>query len=84
MDISKLSHGAKLVLAGTAAFLLVSFFNWQEVEFGDIASAGVSMWHGWGFLAGLLALALLVWEGLRLANIEVALPVGPAGDAYHW
>jgi hypothetical protein len=78
MDISKLSHGAKLVLAGTVAFLLVSFFNWQEVEFGDIASAGVSMWHGWGFLAGLLAIALLVWEGLRLANIEVALPVGPA------
>ena len=65
MDISKLSHGAKLVLAGTVAFLLVSFFNWQEVEFGDIASAGVSMWHGVGILAGLLALALLVWEGLR-------------------
>lgn len=78
MDISKLSHGAKLVLAGTVAFLIVSFFNWQEVEFGDIATAGASMWNGWGVLAGLLAIALLVWEGLRLANINVALPVGPA------
>jgi hypothetical protein len=78
MDISKLSHGAKLVVAGTVAFLIVSFFNWQEVEFGDIATAGASMWNGWGVLAGLLAIALLVWEALRLANINVALPVGPA------
>ena len=78
MDISKLSHGAKLVVAGTVAFLIVSFFNWQEVEFGNIATAGASMWNGWGVLAGLLAIALLVWEALRLANISVALPVGPA------
>lgn len=78
MDISKLSHGAKLVVAGTIAFLIVSFFNWQEVEFGDIATAGASMWNGWGVLAGLLAIALLVWEALRLANISVTLPVGPA------
>jgi hypothetical protein len=77
MDISKLSHGAKLVLGGTIAFLIVSIFNWQEVEYATI-SAGVSMWHGIGVLAGLFALALLVWEGLRLANIEVTLPVGPA------
>jgi cation transport ATPase len=78
MDISKLSHGAKLVIAGTVAFLIVSIFNWQEVEFAGIASAGRSMWHGWGVLAGLLAIALLVWEAIRLANINVALPVTPA------
>lgn len=78
MDMSKLSQGTKLVLGGTVAFLIVSFFNWQEVEFGDIATAGASMWNGWGVLAGLLAIALLVWEGLRLANIEIALPIGPA------
>lgn len=78
MDISRLSHGAKLVLAGTIAFLIVSFFNWQEVEIAGIASAGASMWNGWGWLAGLCAVALIVWEGLRLANISVTLPTGPA------
>ena len=31
-----------------------------------------------GLVIGLLAIALLVWEALRLANISVALPVGPA------
>lgn len=73
MDISKLSHGAKLVLGGTVLFLLFSFFNW--FTYGPY---GESMWHGVGFLAGLLALALIVWEGLRLVNIEVGLPVTPA------
>ena len=77
MDISKLSHGAKLIIAGTIVFLIVSIFNWQEVDIG-IASAGRSMWHGWGVLAGLLAIALLVWEAIRLANVNVALPVTPA------
>ena len=78
MDISKLSHGAKLVIGGTVAFLIVSIFNWQEVEFAGIASAGRSMWHGWGVLAGLLAIALLVWEAIRLANIDLTMPVTPA------
>jgi hypothetical protein len=78
MDFSKLSNGAKLVLGGTIAFLIVSIFNWQEIEIANIATAGRSMWAGWGTLAGLLAIALLVWEGLRLANINVTLPVTPA------
>ena len=74
MDISKLSHGAKLVLAGTVLFLLFSFFDWFSVE----GIGGLSMWNGVGTLAGLLAIALIVWEGLRLVNISVALPVTPA------
>jgi len=78
MDISKLSHGAKLIIGGTIAFLIVSIFNWQEVDISGIASVGRSMWHGWGVLAGLLAIALLVWEVIRLANINVAMPVTPA------
>ena len=77
MDISKLSHGAKLIIGGTVAFLIVSIFNWQEVDTG-IISVGQSMWHGWGVLAGLLAIGLLVWEVIRLANINVAMPVTPA------
>ena len=78
MDISKLSHGAKVVLGATIAFLVVSIFNWQEVEFAGIAAAGVSMWHGWGVLAGLIAIAIVVWEGLRLANMKVEIGLTPA------
>ncbi|RDI74926.1 hypothetical protein Gocc_0724 [Gaiella occulta] len=77
MDISRLSQGAKLVVAATIAFLVVSIFNWQEVDFQGIASAGVSMWHGWGVLAGLIAIAILAWEGLRLAGIKIQIGLSP-------
>ena len=32
MDISKLTHGAKLVLGATIVFLIVSFFHWFEIS----------------------------------------------------
>lgn len=78
MDISKLTHGAKVVLGASIAFLIVSIFNWQEVDFQGIASVGVSMWHGWGVLAGLLAISIIVWEGLRLANLKIEIGLTPA------
>ena len=78
MDISKLTHGAKLVLGGSIAFLIISIFNWQAVKIGGFASVGVSMWHGFGVIAGLLAIAIIVWEGLRLANIKVEIGLTPA------
>jgi hypothetical protein len=77
MDISKLTHGAKLVLGGTILFLIVSIFHWQAVD-TVIGSYGVNMWHGWGVLAGLLAIAIIVWEGLRLANMKIEIGLTPA------
>lgn len=78
MDISKLSHGAKVVLGAAIVFLIVSFFNWQEVELGAFGSAGVSMWHGMGWLAGLIAIVIVVWQAIRLANINVEVGVTPS------
>jgi hypothetical protein len=77
MDISKLNHGAKLVLGASIAFLIVSVFHWQEINVLGI-SAGVTMWHGWGVLAGLVAIAIVVWEGLRLANMKIEIGLTPA------
>ena len=77
MDISKLTHGAKMVLGGTILFLIVSIFHWQEIDLG-IVSGGVNMWHGWGVLAGLVAIAIIVWEGLRLANMKIEIGLTPA------
>ncbi len=85
MDISKLSHGAKLVLGGTIAFLLLSFFSWFHYTGpgSDQAEAlgidtGFSMWHGVGYLAGLFAIALIVWQAIRPANIELEIGVTPS------
>jgi hypothetical protein len=76
--LSQLSTGAKIVLGGAIVFLIVSFFNWQEVDLGPIGSAGVSMWDGIGWIAGLLAIALIVWLALRLANVNLEIGLSPA------
>jgi hypothetical protein len=74
MDMSKLTHGAKLVLGATIVFLIVSFFSWFSY-----AGHGIwNMWHGVGVLAGLLAIALLAWEAAHLYGIKVGLPLHPA------
>lgn len=83
--LSELTHGAKVVLGAAIAFLVISFFNWFELE-GDLGEAveafagdaGISMWNGVGWIAGLLAIALIVWQAVRLANIEVEIGLTPA------
>lgn len=77
-QLKDLSQGAKIVLGAAIAFLIVSFFNWQEVDLGPIGEAGVSMWDGIGWIAGLLAVALIVWQVIRLANVNVELGVTPS------
>ena len=57
--------------------LIVSIFNWQSVD-TVVGSVGVNMWHGWGVLAGLIAIAIIVWEGLRLANMKIEIGLTPA------
>ena len=75
--LSELSHGAKVVLGSAIALLIVSFFNWFEVK---NTSYGESMWHGIGFLAGLLVIVLIVWQAIRLANINIEIGVTQLDD----
>ena len=70
----ELTTGAKLVLGAAVALFIVSLFNWFKV--GDIGVG--TMWSGIGVIAGLLLLALIVWQGLRLANIELEIGVTPS------
>jgi hypothetical protein len=83
--MNDLTSGAKIVLGATIAFLIVSFFSWfhytgpgkdQLEAIG--ADTGITMWHGVGWIAGLLAIVLLVWQAIRLANIELEIGVTPS------
>lgn len=74
MAFSKLALGSKLVFGAGILMVIDSFLHWQEVSYGPI-SAGVSMWHGWGVLVGLLLLAVLAWEAARFADVKFS--VGP-------
>jgi hypothetical protein len=70
----ELTTGAKLVLGAAVLLFIDSWFNWFEVEgFG-----GENMWNGIGVLAGLLLIALIVWQGLRLVNLELEIGVTPS------
>ncbi len=73
--LSELSHGAKVVLVAGIVFLVTSFFNWFEIS---NTSYGASMWHGVGFIAGLLLIVLVVWQAIRLANINFEIGVTPS------
>ena len=76
--LAEINHGAKVVLGASIVFLIVSFFNWQEVDLGAFGEAGISMWHGVGWIAGLLAIAIIVWQAIRLSNLNLEIGVGPA------
>ena len=76
--LAEINHGAKVVLGAAILFLIISFFNWQEVDLGAFGEAGVSMWHGVGLDRGLAAIAIIVWQAIRLANMNLEIGVGPA------
>jgi hypothetical protein len=73
MDFVKnLSREVQVVLGGAVLYLIFSFLDWQQVSaFGF--TAGRSEWHGIGVVAGLLVIALLLWETARLFAVKVPL-----------
>jgi hypothetical protein len=68
--LKNLSRETQVVLGASALYFIFSFFDWQQVSAGGF-TAGVSEWDGIGWLAGLLVVAVLVWEGLRLAGVKI-------------
>src|SRR6266536_1596546 len=81
--LKKLPREVQVVLGGSLLYLIFSFLDWQQVSFLG-AHAGISEWHGVGVIAGLLALALLLWEGTRLFGARLdrarASPASLHGD----
>jgi uncharacterized integral membrane protein len=79
--LNKVSRETKVVLGCAVLFLIFSFFDWQQVSlsfsFGS-ETAGLSLWHGIGVVAGLLVVALLIWELVRLFEVNA-----PTGSVSH-
>jgi len=69
---TKLPREMQVILAGGVLYLIFSFLDWQQVSFLNV-TAGRSEWHGVGIIAGLLVIALLVWEALRLMQVKMNL-----------
>jgi len=73
MDFVKgLSREMQVILGGGVLYLIFSFLDWQQVS-SVFGTYGRSEWHGIGVVAGLVAIALLLWEGARLFAVKVPL-----------
>jgi hypothetical protein len=76
VDLKALSTGTKLIAVAGILLLIDTFLAWQkvsvEVSGVEVASASQNAWHGfWGVVMGLALVALLVWVGLQIANVDI-------------
>lgn len=70
-----LGRGLQLMLVGSVLLLIDTFLDWQSID-TPIGSFGQSAWHGFGgVLLGLLTIVLVAWLFVRLAAVEIQLPV---------
>lgn len=81
-----LGRGAQLMLVGGVLLLIDLFFPWQDFgnEFSDAVGvdASFSGWRGFGgVVVGLLTIVLLAWLIVRLASVDIPLPVSTAMSA---
>lgn len=96
--MSKMSMASKIIMGAGILLLVDSFLSWQKVCASDVLGGlgGIAdfcvkanAWGGSGGWAGLLMgialIALLVWQGIQVANIPMNLSIGVTpskGTAY--
>jgi hypothetical protein len=79
-----LGRGAQIMFVGAVLLLIDLFLPWQDFDVGGIADelgvdASWSGWHGFvGVVLGLLTIVLLAWLIVRLASVNIPLPVSTA------
>jgi hypothetical protein len=73
-DLSKLSTASKILLGAGILYVIDVFLPWNKVDTGFAGCCSVSGTHGLGILNLLLAIALVVWEGMAVANVDIKAP----------
>jgi hypothetical protein len=79
-----LGRGAQIMLIGGVLLLIDLFLPWQDFDVGGIADelgvdATFSGWRGFaGVVLGLLTIVMLAWLIVRLASVNIPLPVSTA------
>src|SRR4029453_15451543 len=85
--LKALGRGPQLMFIASVLLLIISFFNWQEVDFdlGPLGSgsAGVSMWDDLGgILIGVLTIVLIARIVARMAAVDVPIPLSFATTSF--
>jgi hypothetical protein len=85
--LKALGRGTQLMFIASVLLLIISFFNWQEIDFdlGPLGSgsAGVSMWDDiGGILIGILTIVLIARIAARMAAVDVPIPLSFATTSF--
>ena len=78
-----LGRGAQLMLIGAVLLLIDLFLPWQDFDVGGLADelgvdATFSGWRGVGIILGILTIVVLAWLIVRIASVDIPLPVSTA------
>jgi hypothetical protein len=65
-DMARMSTGSKILMGAGLLLFIDLFLPWQSAGFFSINGFG-----GIGILVALLVIALLVWEGLLIAGVNI-------------
>ena len=77
-----LGRGAQLMLIGGVLLFIDMFFAWQKVDLGPLGDYTRKGWYGAaGVILGILTIILLAWLIVRLASVNIPLPVSSAMSA---
>jgi hypothetical protein len=72
-DMSKMSTASKILLGAGVLYIIDTFLPWNKVDVG-LGCCSVSGTHGIGILNLLLAIALVAWEGMAVAGVDIKAP----------
>jgi len=77
-----LGRGAQLMLIGGVLLFIDMLFAWQKVDLGPLGDYTRKGWYGAaGVILGILTIILLAWLIVRLASVNIPLPVSTAMSA---
>ena len=80
-----LGRGAQIMLVSGLLLFISLFLPWQDFgnEFSDAIGVDASFngWRGIGAIVGILTIVLLAWLIVRLASVNIPLPVSTAMTA---
>ena len=75
-----LGRGTQIMLVSGALLFISLFLPWQDFDIGDLGQ--FSGWRGFaGVVLGLLTIVLLAWCIVRIASVDIPLPVSTAMTA---
>ena len=78
--INALGRGAQIMLVSGVLLFITLFFPWQD--FGDLGvDVTFNGWRGVGVILGILTIVLLAWLIVRIASVDIPLPVSTAMTA---